>query len=339
MILSSPVFWALVGVAVADLAIGWLLGRRMSASAAGKSDRRLAEALRGASRRLSEAVAGVQSEVEQHHQRIQSASRMLASADGDDSQVARSVLASVAEILQHNAKLQDRLGEAEGQLREQARQLDAWMSEARTDPLTGLPNRRAFQDALAHRIAEWQRNRVPFCLMLIDIDHFKRVNDEHGHPAGDFVLRAVADFLEYTVRRMDLIARIGGEEFAVLLPDTAREQGCRAAERIRTAVAQHEFHMQDTRLRLTLSLGLSLMGEEDDAATLTERTDQALYASKSGGRNCAHFHDGERCHRVEQRPESEPLPDEAESPSGVSAELSQACTALRGHLESWTAER
>ena len=115
-------------------------------------------------------------------------------------------------------QLQNRLAQAEKQIAAQAADLRSYETEARTDSLTGLANRRAFDDEMQRRFAEWQRRRTPFSLMILDIDHFKQFNDSHGHPAGDEVLRNVGKVLVKTARQMDLPCRYGGEEFAVILP-------------------------------------------------------------------------------------------------------------------------
>src|SRR6185503_7619557 len=106
----------------------------------------------------------------------------------------------------------------------------------RTDALTGLANRRAFDDELNRRFAEWQRRKTMFSLLILDVDHFKKFNDTHGHQAGDAVLTGVAATLRQTFREMDLVARYGGEEFAAILPVTNLTEALRAAERARAAI-------------------------------------------------------------------------------------------------------
>ena len=130
------------------------------------------------------------------------------------------VLKSIDDIVKANERLQEQLATAEVRLQRQAAELETQTTVARTDPLTLLSNRRALDDEMNRRLAEWQRRKTTFSLAMIDVDHFKKLNDKHGHQAGDQVLRDVAATLGTTVREMDLAARYGGEEFAIILPST-----------------------------------------------------------------------------------------------------------------------
>jgi diguanylate cyclase (GGDEF)-like protein len=285
---------------------------------------------------MSESVAGVAHDVGQHRSRIEQLSQELSAAQSSpEGRPAESLLHAVAEILQINARLQDRLLSAEEKLHQQARQVDSWMAAARTDPLTGLPNRRAFDAALARQIAQWRRNQGAFSVVLIDADHFKAVNDRHGHAAGDAVLRALAEMLERTFRKMDLVARIGGEEFAVLLPATAAAEACRAAENCRLAVAAHDFSWEDVELRLTVSLGIAVVDGDDDTAALLERADRAVYAAKHAGRNCAYLHTDRRCEPAAADASPPADEDSAAGPRddrNEDAALAVACQRLRLRL-------
>lgn len=206
-----------------------------------------------------------------------------------------SVLASVAEILRIHARLRGRLEAAEARLQQQDKQIESWRAAARTDPLTGLANRRAFSDALERQIAEWRRKSVPFSVIVMDVDHFKRINDQYGHPAGDAVLRRIGELLGGTLRRMDTLARIGGEEFAAILPGTPGLDACCAAEHCRSAVASQWLSHRDLQLRVTISLGIAEMDSSSDAEGLIVRADRALYAAKQAGRNCVYWHNGQDC--------------------------------------------
>ena len=127
----------------------------------------------------------------------------------------KEVLTTLAEILRSNEELQQQLATAEVQLQRQAQELEAQTTVARTDALTELFNRRALDDELNRRLAEWHRRHSVFTLVMVDVDHFKKFNDAHGHQAGDDVLRGVAATLKSTMREMDMVARFGGEEFAL----------------------------------------------------------------------------------------------------------------------------
>ncbi len=156
-----------------------------------------------------------------------------------------------------------------------------------TDHLTGLANRRVFFESGQREIERWQRAPRPLALILLDADHFKRINDQHGHPAGDEVLRHLAGVMLRSLRQVDLPARIGGEEFAVLLPSTGLEGARLVAERLRRAMSADPITLADgTVIRYTVSAGLALMQSgmarlED----LIERADRALYAAKATGRD------------------------------------------------------
>ncbi|MHB8417106.1 MAG: sensor domain-containing diguanylate cyclase [Myxococcales bacterium] len=157
---------------------------------------------------------------------------------------------------------------------------------ATTDGLTGLVNHRTFQSLFDQRLALARRYRKPLSFILCDIDHFKSVNDGHGHPAGDAVLKGVARLLSALARETDIVARYGGEEFALVLPETDAAAAGSLAERIRAAIEAAPLAIEGGSLHITLSLGLSTFPEAGDAKQeLIDRADQALYTAKRGGRN------------------------------------------------------
>jgi diguanylate cyclase (GGDEF)-like protein len=155
------------------------------------------------------------------------------------------------------------------------------------DELTGLHNRRFFDGRLQYELARFGRYGSPLSLLVLDIDHFKQVNDGHGHPVGDQVLRQLAVLCKSMIRRVDLLARIGGEEFALLMPNTLPEGALAVATRLLDRVAMTPFEAQDLVLRLTVSMGLVTVqpGWHGDTAQLFRAADQALYRAKLDGRN------------------------------------------------------
>lgn len=169
------------------------------------------------------------------------------------------------------------------------RELEA--SEARfrrlatVDMLTGAPNRRHFMHCLDAELARVRRHGARACLVMLDVDHFKRVNDTHGHGAGDEVLKALVAAGREALREPDVLGRLGGEEFAVLLPDTSFEQGLAQAERFRRVVAERQVSAGDASIRLTISLGVAALNAQDSTDSVLERADKALYRAKSSGRN------------------------------------------------------
>ena len=174
------------------------------------------------------------------------------------------------------------------------------MAEARVDALTALANRRACDDELMCRFAEWQRTESTFSLLLVDVDHFKGFNDTHGHQAGDQVLHRVAQVLVATMGEMDFVARYGGEEFLIILPSTTLAEACCAAERARKAISSAVCRWEDTELRVQASVGVSVVGPGDTPRSLFKRGDAALYAAKESGRDRSYFHDGSQSRPVEE---------------------------------------
>jgi diguanylate cyclase (GGDEF)-like protein len=159
--------------------------------------------------------------------------------------------------------------------------------EAHTDPLTGLANRRRFDELLASAVDQAGRDGRPVSLLALDLDRFKNVNDQYGHGIGDEVLKATAKTLHDAVRGNDVAARLGGEEFAVLLPRTDAEGARILAERLREAVAELAVPVsEDAFVRFTTSVGIAtLHGEHLDGPRLIAAADDALYQAKRGGRN------------------------------------------------------
>jgi diguanylate cyclase (GGDEF)-like protein len=155
-----------------------------------------------------------------------------------------------------------------------------------TDSLTGISNKRNFMERYRQEHGRSRKFKLPLSLLMIDIDHFKVINDTYGHLVGDEVLKAVAAALRDSVREIDFIGRFGGEEFCVFLPETGSEDACRAAERLRSSIASVEFKAYDEKLSLSVSVGVSSFPESSsDRDELIENADKALYRAKHEGRN------------------------------------------------------
>jgi diguanylate cyclase (GGDEF)-like protein len=157
---------------------------------------------------------------------------------------------------------------------------------ARTDPLTGLPNRRALEEWAARAIEDRRARQTPFAVLVIDIDHFKRINDQYGHKGGDVALRTLAHALVTAVRKEDLVARLGGEEFVILLHNQSMEGTMATAERIRRIIEEMEIQVEDQVLKTTVSSGIAVFEADDTFEVALRRADRALYAAKLAGRNC-----------------------------------------------------
>ncbi len=154
------------------------------------------------------------------------------------------------------------------------------------DPLTGLGNRAAMEDALCREIELARRQHSSLALLAIDLDHFKRVNDSHGHTVGDRVLHATAERMRSATRASDLLFRYGGEEFVAVLAQTGRDNARMVAERIRSAINGGPFAIKGSELAVSASIGVAAHHPGDRSRTLFDRADRALYAAKHGGRNC-----------------------------------------------------
>lgn len=187
-----------------------------------------------------------------------------------------------------NEAMSDSLAEHVRQIADLREQLDTSLEAAKTDALTGLHNRGAFDDSLQNEIEAAEVAGWPLALVMVDIDHFKKINDTMGHLFGDKVIKAVARAIVKQTRGQDIAARIGGEEFAVILPDTD-ELGARVvAENIRRAVEKIILRKASDNERLasvTLSGGVARLEDDDTGESLLQRADDALYQAKNGGRN------------------------------------------------------
>ncbi|QSQ23847.1 diguanylate cyclase [Pyxidicoccus parkwayensis] len=197
--------------------------------------------------------------------------------------------------------LQDALVEKNRELdkanKELARRREELLALSRTDALTGLFNRRYFEERLNEEFARSRRYGAPLSLVMLDIDHFKRINDTFGHPFGDQVLKAVAQTARTRLREVDLLARYGGEELIALLPETGPEDALKVCERVREAIASLGLEPPGgdgtaEPVRLTASLGVATVPSADlaSAEALLMAADTSLYAAKGAGRNRVHQH-------------------------------------------------
>lgn len=154
---------------------------------------------------------------------------------------------------------------------------------AKTDHLTGMYNRRAFYEAAKYQLTKAEENKTLLSLVLMDIDHFKKINDIYGHDEGDRVLEAMATILSSMTREGDMVARYGGEEFILLLPGSSMEQSYQIAERTRERISK-EVSVRNNQ-KITISLGVAEYVHEESIDTLIKRADEALYKAKGAGRN------------------------------------------------------
>lgn len=188
----------------------------------------------------------------------------------------------VAERLQ---ALAQKVAEMEQEAQSFRDHLEEQRLKALIDPLTGLANRAGWSERLELEVARWQRYGGELLLAVLDIDHFKRINDGYGHLAGDKVLKIIAGELNKRLRKTDFIARFGGEEFVLLIPATPLEGGVQLLQTLLTAIESCPFHFRGERVTITLSAGLTAFVVGESSEVVFERADQALYRAKRGGRN------------------------------------------------------
>jgi diguanylate cyclase (GGDEF)-like protein len=154
------------------------------------------------------------------------------------------------------------------------------------DGLTQIHNKRYLYEALEREVLRARRHERPLSILMFDIDFFKRVNDQYGHLAGDYVLRELARVVQGRIRRDEVFARYGGEEFVIALPETPLEGAVSLAQNLRARIAEHTFVFQNERIPVTISIGAAVLANEDKTATdLVQRADEKLYEAKRGGRN------------------------------------------------------
>ncbi len=187
-----------------------------------------------------------------------------------------------------NAALEGQLNSAQDNVSQLKRDLEEVQRQSMTDSLTNIYNRKFFDLHITRAITSARQNREPLCLVMSDIDHFKSFNDTFGHQTGDQVLRLVAMTLRSNTKGSDLACRYGGEEFALILPNTRLEDAVSLANTIRKAIQAKELLKRSTNEKLgrvTASFGVSMLNGSDNEITLIERADRALYAAKRSGRN------------------------------------------------------
>lgn len=236
---------------------------------------------------MSRSTDGYQARIGEYSQRISRASDLSELGD-----VMQGLSADVASLRDALGKSHAELVAARGQAEEaQARvhQLERELAQVsnllREDQLTGALNRRGMEEALARELARSQRMEAPLCIGLLDIDHFKKLNDSLGHQAGDEALRHLARVVKSLLRPTDTLARYGGEEFLVLLPNTRLEEAAEVLKRVQRALTKQFFLHDNQRVLITFSAGVAQRQGEEDGAAIIARADAAMYRAKQSGRN------------------------------------------------------
>ncbi len=266
--------------------------------------------------RLQEIDANIQSHFISHRESFEGGRTMVGEVNREVESISesvqkasdlndiKSVVAQRIEIIQKHMELfqqgeQERIIHAEKRVEQLTQQLNVMSSEserlqkqiaeerhqAMIDPLTGIPNRLSYNERIEIEFARWQRYQSPLTIAVWDIDKFKNVNDSFGHQAGDRVLSVVAKLLSRQIRQTDFVARFGGEEFVLLMPETPIDNAVTVADTLRISVSEAAFHFRDQKVPITISCGLAEFRSGDTITAVFERADNALYKAKNSGRN------------------------------------------------------
>lgn len=275
-----------VGLAIVAF-LGYVVGRiqRQPVTNADAQVRREIKRAHGVARNLETIATAIRKDLARHRASLDRfKSRVGDLKEGENQAGWQKLCAEAEEMLGPTMELAAQLAFAYDQIRRQTNHLMTF-TEVRTDPLTGVCNRRAMDDTMASLVAMKNRYDLGFSIALFDIDHFKKINDEQGHLAGDAALKDVAQLLDDAARETDVVTRFGGEEFIVIMPQTDLRGACVFAERIRSQV--------EKKLGLTISGGVTAaLGNHETPEVILERADAALYAAKQAGRNQTFLHDG-----------------------------------------------
>jgi diguanylate cyclase (GGDEF)-like protein len=274
------------GLAMVAL-LGYIVGRvqRQPIASNDTQVRRELKRAHSVARNLETIATAIRKDVARHRASLDRFKDRVKDLNGTQTQQGWEALCAEAEkMLGPTMELASQLAYSYDQIRRQTNDLMTFTA-VRTDPLTGICNRRAMDDTLSSLVAMKNRYNLGFSIAMFDIDHFKKINDNLGHLAGDAVLKHVADLLDEAARDTDVVTRFGGEEFVVIMPQTDLRGACVFAERVRGHI--------ETTLELTVSGGVaSAMGDTETPESILQRADAALYAAKQSGRNQTFYHDG-----------------------------------------------
>lgn len=241
-------------------------------------------------REITSHVVETEGDLAGHGQTLDSLAEELKAVDDFNGirRIIDRMLEETRALMTSGSRLQTRMKVSSTDLKALQKELDASRKQAMTDSLTGLANRRGLERRMEMERIRARQNNAPFSVILLDIDFFKRINDDFGHLVGDSLLRGFAGILKEQTRRNDLVARFGGEEFLVLLPETDEIGAVAVAEKVKAVLAGKEWRIRDTGRtigQVTASMGVALYGLEESDSRVIQRADQALYRAKEGGRN------------------------------------------------------
>lgn len=313
--LTNPLFFVGIASGFCTLLFGIWVGTRIGRSRERSSAHALRDRLQAMAQQLANMTSHMGSDVRSYNGRINDfqtqvngirnarqqsvAGHQLAPADDE-------VALLLQAILQVNEGMKQRLDETEARLESHAQAMQSYITEARTDALTGLSNRRVLDQAIDKIYLDGTRgSQQEVSFILLDVDHFKKFNDQHGHQAGDEVLKEVGKRMRETAHGATCVARYGGEEFAAVLP-FGLEKACKIAEEIRAAINLQPIIVDGKELRISASLGVALCELSEKPKSWVRRSDTALYAAKGMGRNIVAYYYGGNCLPFGERAKSIP---------------------------------
>lgn len=289
--MSSILFvavWSMASVGV-GLMCGFFIGRFYTLSNEPKRLKEDREKTLEALLKVMHSTDQLNEDVDTHNTALKSAAAEIAHMESDTRlvELQAELVSNISHVVQSNRKLENDLVVSKFQLETQAQELDRTRKEARTDALCGVGNRKAVDETLQFMISRYQSGKQTFGVMLIDIDHFKRINDTFGHQAGDDVLSSISKALKECVRPEDFVGRLGGDEFIIILEGLNAENANLVGTRVRSTIELYDFSIANSGQStvVTMSMGLAVIQSDDTLETLYERADKALYKSKELGRN------------------------------------------------------
>jgi len=289
--MSSIIFvgvWSLTSVGV-GLISGFLIGRLYTLGNEPRKIKKNREATMSALVEVMNSTHQLNEDVDVHNVALQTAKKELENIETDTpfESLQTTLADNIVRVVSSNRRLENDLLLSRFKLENQAQEIDRTRLEARTDALCSVGNRKAVDENLQFRLSRYVNKGNSFGLMLIDIDHFKRINDTFGHKAGDEVLRSIALALQECVRPKDFVGRLGGDEFVLIIEELTEDTTELVGKRIRAAIELYDFSINSLGQStvVTMSMGLSVIAPGDTVASLYERADRALYKSKQLGRN------------------------------------------------------
>ena len=283
-----PIVWSLAAVGV-GLICGFFAGRAFALSNEPRRLKRDRARTLDALMSVLDSAHQLNSDVHDHSSALQNAETEIQQVEpGETFEMLQfSLIDNIRKIVTANQKMENDLVVSQYQLEATAQELDRSRKEARTDSLCKVANRKAVDETLNFMVSRFRSQKQSFGLMLIDIDHFKRINDTFGHEAGDEVLISVGNALKECVRPEDFVGRLGGDEFVLMLEGLTETNAELVGKRIRSTIELYNFSVgsRGQSTVVTLSMGLAVIRTDDDSKSLYRRADQALYRSKELGRN------------------------------------------------------